>query len=197
MLKVGLTGGIGSGKSTVARVFEVLGVPVYYADSAGRMLVDNDPGIRTEIIKHFGKESYKDGRLDRQYISTIVFGDEKKRELLNEITHPVIISDAAKWMKKQNAAYIIKEAALIFESGSEKDLDYVIGVKSPRGLRIKRVMERDSTSKAEVIKKMESQMDEDVKMKKCDFLLINDEQQLLVPQVMALHQQLLQLAKGK
>ena len=161
------------------------------------MLVDNDPGIRTEIIKHFGKESYKDGRLDRQYISTIVFGDEKKRELLNEITHPVIISDAAKWMKKQNAAYIIKEAALIFESGSEKDLDYVIGVKSPRGLRIKRVMERDSTSKAEVIKKMESQMDEDVKMKKCDFLLINDEQQLLVPQVMALHQQLLQLAKGK
>ena len=197
MLKVGLTGGIGSGKSTVARVFEILGVPVYYADSAGRMLVDNDPGIRTEIIKHFGKESYKDGRLDRQYISTIVFGDEKKRELLNEITHPVIISDAAKWMKKQNAAYIIKEAALIFESGSEKDLDYVIGVKSPRGLRIKRVMERDSTSKAEVIKKMESQMDEDVKMKKCDFLLINDEQQLLVPQVMALHQQLLQLAKGK
>ena len=197
MLRVGLTGGIGSGKSTVARVFEVLGVPVYYADSAGRMLVDNDPGIRTEIIKHFGKESYKDGRLDRQYISTIVFGDEKKRELLNEITHPVIISDAAKWMKKQNAAYIIKEAALIFESGSEKDLDYVIGVKSPRGLRIKRVMERDSTSKAEVIKKMESQMDEDVKMKKCDFLLINDEQQLLVPQVMALHQQLLQLAKGK
>ena len=197
MLKVGLTGGIGSGKSTVARVFEVLGVPVYYADSAGRMLVDNDPGIRTEIIKHFGKESYKDGRLDRQYISTIVFGDEKKRELLNEITHPVIISDAAKWMKKQNAAYIIKEAALIFESGSEKDLDYVIGVKSPRGLRVKRVMERDSTSKAEVIKKMESQMDEDVKMKKCDFLLINDEQQLLVPQVMALHQQLLQLAKGK
>ena len=153
MLRVGLTGGIGSGKSTVARVFEVLGVPVYYADSAGRMLVDNDPGIRTEIIKHFGKESYKDGRLDRQYISTIVFGDEKKRELLNEITHPVIISDAAKWMKKQNAAYIIKEAALIFESGSEKDLDYVIGVKSPRGLRIKRVMERDSTSKAEVIKK--------------------------------------------
>lgn len=197
MLRVGLTGGIGSGKSTIARVFEVLGVPVYYADSAGRMLVDNDPGIRTEIIKHFGKESYKDGRLDRQYISTIVFGDEKKRELLNEITHPVIISDAAKWMKKQNAAYIIKEAALIFESGSEKDLDYVIGVKSPRGLRIKRVMERDSTSKAEVIKKMESQMDEDVKMKKCDFLLINDEQQLLVPQVMALHQQLLQLAKGK
>ena len=197
MLRVGLTGGIGSGKSTVAGVFEVLGVPVYYADRAGRMLVDNDPGIRTEIIKHFGKESYKDGRLDRQYISTIVFGDEKKRELLNEITHPVIISDAAKWMKKQNAAYIIKEAALIFESGSEKDLDYVIGVKSPRGLRIKRVMERDSTSKAEVIKKMESQMDEDVKMKKCDFLLINDEQQLLVPQVMALHQQLLQLAKGK
>lgn len=197
MLRVGLTGGIGSGKSTVAGVFEVLGVPVYYADSAGRMLVDNDPGIRTEIIKHFGKESYKDGRLDRQYISTIVFGDEKKRELLNEITHPVIISDAAKWMKKQNAAYIIKEAALIFESGSEKDLDYVIGVKSPRGLRVKRVMERDSTSKAEVIKKMESQMDEDVKMKKCDFLLINDEQQLLVPQVMALHQQLLQLAKGK
>lgn len=197
MLRVGLTGGIGSGKSTVAGVFEVLGVPVYYADSAGRMLVDNDPGIRTEIIKHFGKESYKDGRLDRQYISTIVFGDEKKRELLNEITHPVIINDAARWMKKQNAAYIIKEAALIFESGSEKDLDYVIGVKSPRPLRIKRVMERDGTSKVEVIKKMESQMDEDVKMKKCDFLLINDEQQLLVPQVMALHQQLLQLAKGK
>ena len=118
MLKIGITGGIGSGKSTVAKIFEVLGVPVYYADAAARRLMNEDDEIRQNLIKHFGPDSYKDGKLNRSYVSSIVFNNKEKLELLNQLTHPATIRDANEWMQKQNAPYTLKEAALIFESGS-------------------------------------------------------------------------------
>lgn len=191
MIRVGLTGGIGSGKSTVARVFEVLGIPVYYADEATRQLMNTDEALKKEIIKHFGEESYSNGRLNRPYIASIVFNDKEKLELLNALTHPATIRHANDWMQQQTTPYVIKEAALIFESGSAENLDYVIGVSAPKPLRIQRVMERDHISVEEVQKRMDRQLSEDMKMKLCDFVLVNNEQELLTPQVLALHEQLL------
>ncbi len=200
MLRIGLTGGIGSGKSTVAKIFEVLGIPVYYADAAARRLMNEDEELKKNIITHFGKESYVDSQLNRPYIASIVFNDKEKLELLNSLTHPATIRDANIWMQKiaesggQSSPYTIKEAALIFESGSVEHLDHVIGVYSPAQLRIQRIMQRDKISREEVLQRMNRQMDEDKKMKLCDFVIINDEQQLLIPQVLKLHDKLLDLA---
>ncbi len=191
MIRIGLTGGIGSGKSTVARVFEVLGIPVYYADEATRQLMNTDAALKKEIISNFGEESYSNGQLNRPYIASIVFNNKEKLELLNALTHPATIRHANDWMQQQTTPYVIKEAALIFESGSAENLDYVIGVSAPKPLRIQRVMERDHISAEEVQKRMSRQLSEDMKMKLCDFVLVNNEQELLTPQVLALHEQLL------
>jgi dephospho-CoA kinase len=194
MLHIGLTGGIGSGKSTVAKVFEALGIPVYYADEAAKKLMNEDEGLKKQIIRHFGEESYKDGKLNRSYIASLVFADKEKLELLNSLVHPVTIADAKKWMDKQTSAYAIKEAALLFESEASEGLDYIAGVSAPQALRIKRVMDRDNTSREEIIKRMQNQLDEEMKMKLCDFVIYNDEQQLVTPQVIQLHQKLLKEA---
>lgn len=194
MLKVGLTGGIGSGKSTVAAIFEVLGVPVYYADQAAKRLMHENAELKNKIIDQFGTEAYRDGELNRDYLAAKVFSDPQQLALLNSFVHPLTIADAASWMNRQHSPYTIKEAALIFESGANASLDYVIGVSSPETLRIKRVMERDNISAEQVMARLHKQMNEADKMKKCDFLLFNDEQQLLVPQVIKLHEQLLQLS---
>ncbi|MBI5857505.1 MAG: dephospho-CoA kinase [Sphingobacteriales bacterium] len=186
-LKIGLTGGIGSGKSVVAKVFETLGIPVYYADDAARKLMNADEELKKSIIKNFGEESYKNGELDRKYLSSIVFNSKEQLELLNSLTHPATIADAGAWIKKQNAPYIIKEAALLFESGADKNLDYVIGISSPLPLRIKRVMQRDGLTEKEVMQRISRQMDEQEKMKMCDYVIVNNEQQLVLPQVIELH----------
>ncbi|MEI9943236.1 MAG: dephospho-CoA kinase [Chitinophagaceae bacterium] len=196
MLKIGLTGGIGSGKSTVAKIFETLGIPVYYADEAARRLINEDEEVKSSIIKHFGKENYTEGKLNRTYISSQVFNNKEKLALLNSLTHPATINDSNKWIAEQTSPYVIKEAALLFESGSMEYLDLVIGVYAPAALRIKRTIERDNTTREEVIKRIGRQIDEQIKMKLCNFVITNDEHQLVVPQVMKLHEQFLVLSKS-
>lgn len=197
VLKIGLTGGIGSGKSTAAQIFEVLGIPVYYADIAAKRLMNEDAALRSAITNIFGKEAYTNNSLDRKFIASIVFSDPTKLELLNELVHPATKKDGEEWMHKQTTPYAIHEAALIFEANVSDRLDYVIGVSSPIELRIKRAMERDKVTRAEILKRMNQQLGEDEKMKKCDFLLINDEQQLLIPQVLELHKRIIGLSKQK
>lgn len=196
MLKIGITGGIGSGKSTVARVFETLGIPVYSADDAAKRLMQEDPELKKQIIELLGESAYENGRLNRAWISAQTFGNPETVQKLNAIVHPVTIRDAASWMASQTTDYTLKEAALIFESGAEKSLDYVIGVSAPEELRIRRVMERDGSTREAIVKRMQSQLSEDEKMKRCDFVIYNDEQQMIIPQVLALHQQLLQLSQS-
>jgi len=194
MLKLGLTGGIGSGKTTVAKIFELLGVPVYYADDAAKRIMNEDEQLKTAIRKHFGEAAYNDNELDRTYLASKVFNDSFQLELLNSLVHPATLRDAERWMSRQTTAYTIKEAALIFESGAAGQLDFVIGVSAPVELRIKRTMERSGMNHDEVVKRINNQLNEEIKMKLCDFVLQNDEQQLLIPQVIALHENLLKLS---
>lgn len=195
MIRIGLTGGIGSGKTTVAKIFELLGAPVYYADDAAKRIMNEDEELKKAIQKKFGNDSYKENELNREYLASKVFNDPFQLEVLNSLVHPATIRNAEKWMNAQQFSYTIKEAALIFESGSAEHLDYVIEVYAPVELRIKRTMERNNISREEVVKRMNNQLDEDIKMKLCDFVIQNDEQQLLIPQVIKLHQQFLKFAE--
>ena len=185
---VGITGGMGSGKSTVARVFEVLGIPVYYADDAAKRLMNKDESLKAQLRQHFGEETNVDGLLNRKYLSSIVFNNEEKLTRLNAIVHPATLRDAADWMQQQTTPYAIKEAALIFESGSQKQLDYVIGVHAPAALSIHRVMKRDQITREAVKARMEKQIDEEIKMRLCDYVINNDEQELVIPQVLKIHE---------
>ena len=194
-LRVGITGGMGSGKSTVAKIFETLGIPVYQADDAAKRLMNEDAQLKASLIKHFGASTYTNGVLNRQHLAAEVFNDKEKLELLNSIVHPATIADAEKWMKEKTTAYAIKEAAIIFESGSQRYLDYIIGVSAPPALRIFRSMMRDNLSKEQVTARMNRQMDDTIKMKLCDTVIINDEQQVLLPQVMKLHEILLLMSR--
>lgn len=191
MLRIGITGGIGSGKSTVAGIFSVLGIPIYDSDNASKRIMAEDENLRKNIIASFGESSYVGGTLNRKYLAAQVFNDSKKLALLNSLVHPATINDAKQWMEKQQSVYVIKEAALIFESGSNEFLDYVVGVQSTPTLRIERAMKRDNVTREEIEARMKLQMDEDEKMKRCDFIIMNDEQQMLIPQVISLHKRFL------
>ena len=191
MLHIGITGGIGSGKSTVAGIFEALGIPVYYADKEAKKLMSEDEALIQSIKENFGERAYVNGELDRGYLASKVFNDTEKLALLNSLVHPATIAAADKWMKAQNAPYVLKEAALIFESESHQHLDFVIGVSSPEELRIRRTMKRDGISREMVQSRMAQQMNEEEKMRLCKYIIINDEQQLILPQVLQLHERFL------
>jgi dephospho-CoA kinase len=195
MLRVGLTGGIGSGKSTVAGVFEVLGIPVAYADREAKKVMTDDPLLRQQIIQHFGSASYKDGQLNRPFLAAQVFSDKDRLELLNALVHPATIAAGQRWMEEQagRAPYAIREAALIFETDSVRHLDFVIGVYAPHSLRIHRVLQRDKLTREDILQRMKNQIDEEIKMKLCDAIIYNDEQHPVIPQVLSLHERLLSL----
>lgn len=201
MLRIGITGGIGSGKTTVARIFEVLGIPVYYADDAAKRLMNEDPLLKQQVIGLFGNEVYENGLLNRNKLASLVFNNPERLLQLNKVVHPATIADAENWMRhtEKNAGikipYAIKEAALIFESGAQDNLDFVIGVDSPVELRLQRAMNRDKLTRDAVMLRMEKQMNEKEKMNRCHFIIINNEEQLLIPQVMALHDKFVKLVR--
>lgn len=195
-LKVGLTGGIGSGKSTVAGIFKVLGIPVFDADAAAKTIMNEDETLKKQITATFGQDAYQNGQLNRKYIANIVFNDAFKLEQLNALVHPATIAAAERWMQQQHTPYAVKEAALFFESGSAAGIDVIIGVFAPQALRIQRVMERDNIGRQEVLTRMGRQIDDEIKKLLCDYIIVNDEQQMLLPQVLALHETLLNLAQA-
>ena len=191
MLKVGITGGIGSGKSVVCQVFKTLGIPVFNADDAAHYLMENDSTLVQSIQWLLGDDVYKDGKLNREKVSAVIFNDPEKLQKLNAIVHPATISYANAWIEKQQAPYIIKEAAIFFESGSFKDIDVMIGVYAPKELRIQRAMSRSGMTREQVLAIMSRQMDEDEKMKRCDHVITNDDVTPVLPQVLKLHRLLL------
>lgn len=194
MLKIGLTGGIGSGKTTVAHVFETLGIPVYYADDKAKQLMNNDSILKASIIQLFGSDAYKNRELDRKYLAAIVFNDKEKLALLNSLIHPITIRDANEWMKQQTSPYVIKEAALLFESGAAEQLDYVVGVYAPQHIRVQRVMKRDNLPVEEIMKRISRQIDEEMKMKLCNFIITNNDHHLVIPQIIELDKKFRELS---
>jgi dephospho-CoA kinase len=196
MLKVGITGGIGSGKSTVCQVFETLGISVFYADSAAKYLMEHDKSLIQSVKKLFGDDAYVNGKLNNKMIGAIVFKDKDKLAQLNAITHPAVFRYSDEWMNRCKSPYAIKEAALFFETDSYQMMDLMIGVNAPKPLRIARTMQRDHINEDQVLDRMAKQMDEEEKMKRCDYIITNDDQQAIIPQVLALHKILLQQAQG-
>lgn len=196
MLRAGITGGIGSGKTTVCRVFETLGVPVYFADDEARGLYVNSPGLKQEIIAQFGESAYlPDGQINKAYLRELAFGNPETGRLLNDIVHPYVFSHYEAWCEKHaDAAYTLKEAAILFESGSFKRLHTVIGVAAPLETRIMRTMQRDSISRENVLGRIKRQMPQDELLKKCRFVIHNDGAHSLISQVLQLHRALLELS---
>jgi dephospho-CoA kinase len=192
MIKVGITGGIGSGKSTVCRIFETLGVPVYYADDRAKKIMTANKQVKKAIMDVFGKQAYfSNGRINRKFISEIIFQQPEKRSLLNAIVHPAVLEDGRKWNESQNAAVTLKEAALLIQSGSHKEMDYVILVECPLELRIPRVMKRNKLSKQEVLNRIQSQMSDEEMRKFADFRIHNDGQVSLIHQVMKIYREII------
>ncbi|HWK98770.1 MAG TPA: dephospho-CoA kinase [Parapedobacter sp.] len=186
-IKVGVTGGIGSGKSVICRLFRVLGVPVFDADSEAKRLMATDAGLIAAIRSEFGDEAYDhDGMLNRAYLADKVFNDEQRLEVLNRLVHPVTIRAGEVWASNQDAPYTVKEAALLFESGSFKLNDYTILVTAPEAMRIERVVQRDAVSSEQVQARMRRQWPDEKKARFADFTIVNDGKQAIIPQVLTL-----------
>ncbi len=190
MLKIGLTGNMGSGKTTVSKIFEILGVPVFYADDEAKNIMVSDPQLVSEIKSAFGAEAYyDDGKLNRKHISAIVFNNEVELKRLNGLVHPAVFRAFDKWVASiTGAPYVIKEAALLFESNSYKMCDYTIMVQAPLEDRIKRTMKRDKLSRIEVESRNARQFSDEQKTALADYVIKNDNMQLLIPQVLELHE---------
>lgn len=195
MLKIGITGGIGSGKSTVCRIFELLGIPVFYADAAAKEIMHTDNELKAGIIAAFGIKSFSDeGLLNRKFIADIVFYDQKALETLNALVHPAVFRAFDNWLiKHKSAPYIIKEAALLFESGSDKMCTHTILVEAPEALKIDRVISRDHITEEEVRLRMARQLPDAEKEQIANFIILNDEQSLVIPQVLKLHEYFISL----
>lgn len=194
--KVGITGGIGSGKSTVAKIFQLLHVPVYFADERAKWLMIQDSILVNSIKETFGTEAYfADGRLNREWLAEHVFSDSERVKAINALVHPAVKADFEAWAATQDYPYVLKEAALIYESGSYRELDKIINVSAPLVNRIHRVLVRDPhRTEAQVHSIIEKQLPDEEKNEKADFVIKNADNKLLIPQVLNIHQQLLKLA---
>jgi dephospho-CoA kinase len=196
MLKIGITGGIGAGKTIICRLFSLLGIPVYDSDFRAKWVMQHDAWLRSELIKVFGEKSYTtSGQLDRPYLANLVFNQPEKLAQLNSLVHPRVKADFTYWLTAQKQVpYILKEAALMFESQAYKQVDKVITVSAPLPMRLARVQNRDPhRSAADIQAIIEKQLSEEERQQRADYIIFNDDQQLVIPQVLALHQTLLQL----
>lgn len=191
-LQLGVTGGIGSGKSVVCRIFEKMGIPIYNADTEAKRLLDTDRQVREKVIMLLGEKAYAaEGTADRAYIASLVFADDSKLDALNKIIHPAVQNDYLDWVSKHsNHPIVIKEAAIMFESGSYKGMDYIVAVIAPEEVRIKRVMERDGKTAEQVRRIMEKQLPETELIKRSKSIIINNDKVPVLKQVLELLQHL-------
>ncbi|MDQ0638497.1 dephospho-CoA kinase [Pedobacter sp. W3I1] len=198
MYKVGITGGIGSGKTTACKVFEVLGIPVFYADTVAKEIMCTDVLLMEGIKSTFGKESYfEDGKLNNKHIAGIVFNNDEKLAKLNALVHPAVFRAFDAWEATipSTVPYTLKEAAILFESGSYKLCDTTILIIAPYEVKLKRLMQRDGVTEEQVMARMDKQLSDEEKTKMADHFIVNDEQQSIIEQVLALHREFLKSAK--
>ena len=190
MMIVGLTGGIGSGKTTVAKLFKELGVPVYNSDLRAKKLMKNSGEIRTAVIDLLGKDSYVLERLNKKYIADKVFSNKELLQKLNAIVHPAVRNDFLRWVKSKKTPYVIQEAAILFENSSYSNFDKIILVKAPKKVRLERILERDNGSKEEILARMENQWDDSEKIPLSDYIIENIDLDQTKLQVEQIHHQL-------
>lgn len=189
---VGLTGGIGSGKSTVARVFRTLGIPLFEADAEGRRLLSEDSEVISAVIGRFGSNVLRNGQIDRARLAGIVFADAVALHALNGIIHPAVRAGFRRWAQEQHAPYVIMEAAVMAENGGHRTMDHVVVVTAPEELRIRRVVQRDGVEEAQVKVRMANQASEVTRLAIAHHVIHNDEKELVIPQVLAIHHAILQ-----
>ena len=193
MIVVGLTGGIGSGKTTVAKLFLDLDIPIYFADIEAKRLMHTSKVVKRKLIAEFGEKAYENGKLNRAYIAAIVFKDKEKLKAINSIVHPSVSNSFKRWIGKQNSQYVIQENAILFENGTAKKFDYIITVTAPIAIRIKRVMQRDGVTENQVLARMNNQFSDKVKIEKSDFIIENYSLLKTKNQVLKIHKKLMQL----
>ncbi|MFL1896492.1 dephospho-CoA kinase [Aquimarina sp. 2-A2] len=189
---VGLTGGIGSGKSTIANMFKSLGVPIYIADIEAKKLMNNDPKVQCALINLFGEKAYIEGALNRAFIADQVFKDKALLEKLNAIVHPAVAQHFENWKNRQNAKYGIKEVAILFENKGQEQCDHTILVTAPEELRIQRVLDRDDTSVEKIKQRMNNQWNDSQKIPLADFVIQNIDLKEAKKQVLELHQKFME-----
>jgi len=193
MISVGLTGGIGSGKSTVAKVFEKLGIPVFYADKESKRILDENNEIKEKLSALFGPELYKSKKLDRGLLASKIFSNKEALEQVNAIVHPAVANRFSEWCKQQKSPYVLQEAAILFETGGYKRFAKNILVTAPKALRIARIKNRDNAETWEIEQRMKNQWDENHKIPLADFVILNDESEMLLPQILRIHENLLSI----
>jgi dephospho-CoA kinase len=187
MKRIGLTGNIGSGKTTVASCFEILGIAVFNADNQAKLLMNKDVNLKQSLITEFGKEVYLDNELNRKYLSKLAFNDDLVLKRLNALVHPVVQEAFEKWSIQQSGAYVIKEAAILFESNTYQSLDAIICISCPEEIRLKRILKRDDLSEKDVRQRMSHQWSEEKKISLSDYVITNDNSSLVMPQILSVH----------
>lgn len=195
-LKIGITGGIGSGKSTVCKLFELIGIPIFEADSWAKKLTNTHPQIRKELIRLYGKDIYSPtGTIDRKKLASIIFNDQIQLQKVNNLIHPVVRDEFRAWSEMQKTPYVIHEAAILFESGVYKMMDYNILVSAPKTLRVERIVHRDHTTTEQINERMEKQWSDKQKRKLADTEIKNDNTELIIPRVIKIDKQLKEYGK--
>jgi len=190
-LKLGITGGIGSGKTSVCRVFNVLGIPVFSADSEAKHIMDNEKNISRELNSIAGRDLYRNGDLDRVELARLIFNDQNLLKKVNSLVHPVVFEHFKQWQEEQTAPYVIMDAAILFESGGSKLVDKIITVVAPLDERIGRVIKGNRLTREQVMERIRNQLDDDIKIKQSDYVIYNSENDMIIPAILKIHEDLM------
>lgn len=191
VIKLGITGGIGSGKTSVCRVFKILGIPVFSADFEAKNIMDNDESVKLRINSITGKELYKSGTLNREELASLIFSNNILLDKVNSLIHPIVFENFRKWEAKQSAPYVIMEAAILFESGAAEIVDKIATVVAPVEQRIDRIIRRNNLTREQVVMRIKSQMEDDEKVKRSDYVIFNSEKDMIIPAILKIHDDLI------
>jgi dephospho-CoA kinase len=192
-LKLGVTGGIGSGKTTICKVFGVLGIPVFSADDEAKRIQDNDRDLQIKINSLAGKDLFPAGKLDRPELAKLIFSNKELLEKVNSLVHPVVFRSFREWVKKQDSPYSIMEAAILFESGAFRLMDRIVTVVTPLEERIERLVRGNKLSREQIIARIKNQIDDESRVKRSDFIIPNSENDMIIPAIIGIHEEMLKL----
>ncbi len=194
-LKVGVTGGMGSGKTTVCKVFSVLGIPVFSADIEAKKIMNTDGDLMLKINRLAGKDLYSSGKLDRAELAILIFNNKDLLEKVNSLVHPAVFEYFERWADGQNSPYVIMEAAILFESGASKLVNKVLTVVTPLDERIERLVNGNKFTKEQILERVKHQLDDDYRIKRSDYIIYNSENDMVIPAILEIHQELVALSE--